>query len=173
MKQAFAVLVIPFCLAVANAAEPLYSYDCDTPPGHFAQWKRTVSGSETTVTGKLRVVELAKHEKWLPSAGMLLRATGERLPAYGIRLYVSKSSPDEFTLELLKIGGRDPIGSGSIPRTKKALPFSLHLDASGLLKVSFAGIEGSTRLGAFKPATFELNCSTGEFDFTDTAVVEK
>jgi len=80
---------------------------------------------------------------------------------------------DQFTLELLKVGGRDAIGSGSIPRTKDPLSFSLRLDASGTLKVSIAGIAGATSLGEFKPATFELNCSTGDFEFTDTIIVEK
>jgi hypothetical protein len=171
-SQLFAVLA---SLATgAHAADPpSYSYDCDTAAGRYAHWTRTVSGSEITIAGKLRVLELLKHEKWNPVASILLRGTGERPPPFGIRLFVSKASSDQFSLELMKVGGRDAIGTGEIPRTKKPIPFTLHLDSSGTLKVSIAGIESSTTLGTFKPATFELSCSTGDFEFTDTTVVEK
>jgi hypothetical protein len=50
---------------------------------------------------------------------------------------------------------------------------TLRLDAKGLLTAAVAGSEASTQLVDFKPASFEINCSTGEFDFTDVIVREK
>jgi hypothetical protein len=74
--------------------------------------------------------------------------------------------------ELLKIGGHEAMGPGSCSH-QRPMPFTLLLDATGLLKVSLAGVEATTNLGTFKPDSIELSCSTGDFEFTDVVVTEK
>jgi hypothetical protein len=72
----------------------------------------------------------------------------------------------------MKIGGHIAVGKGSISKSKKQIPFTLRLDATGLLTVTVAGAEASAMIGPFQPEVFELSCSTAEFSFTDVIVVE-
>lgn len=157
----------------ASAAEPRHTFECDTPAGHFSYWKRTVSSAELEVSGKIRVKEILKDKKWSSVAFVSLRSRKSPSGDYGLRLYSVANSPGELFLELLKVGGHQAIGVGPIPVTKKPIPFTLSLDADGLLKVTIAGSDTSTPLGAFKPETFELSCSTGDYEFSDVVVTEK
>jgi hypothetical protein len=156
------------------ADESRHAFECDTPAGHFSYWKRSVSSAVLEVSGKVRVNGLLKDKKWSPGANVFVVQRGKDTTAqFGLRLYVVMKTPDMLFLELLKIGGREAIGLGLVPRTSDPVPFTLLLDATGLLKVSLAGMEGSTNLGAFKPDSIELSCSTGDFEFTDVVVTEK
>lgn len=42
-----------------------------------------------------------------------------------------------------------------------------------MLKVTVAGSEASTNVGAFKPNSVELSFSTGDFEFNNVVVTEK
>lgn len=160
--------------AGAFAEEPrAFNYECDTPAGHFSYWNGTVSGGEIEISGKVTVNDLLKDKKWSPGASITLRDKKERPSRFGIRVYAVMKTPDLVFLELLKVGGHEAIGLGLIPRTKKPIPFTLRLDATGLLKATIAGADASTNLGDFKAASFELGCSTGDFEFTDVTVTEK
>ena len=150
-----------------------YAFECDAPAGHFSYWRRSVNTTEIEISGKLAMEAVHEDKKWNPSANIILRKGTDRSGRFGIRLYVSPKTPGTVSADLLKVGGHDAIGTGSVPHAGKPTPFSLRLDASGLLKVMVAGVEASTMIGPFKPDTFELNCSTAEFNFTDVTVTEK
>lgn len=150
-----------------------YAFECDAPAGHFSYWRRSVSSTEIEVSGNLLMEAVHEDKKWSPIANIVLRKGKDRNGRFGIRLYVSAKTPGAVSVDLLKVGGHDAIGSGSIPHPSKPTPFSLRLDASGLLKATVAGVETSTMIGPFNPDTFELSCSTAEFTFTDVTVTEK
>jgi len=153
--------------------EVRYAFECDTPATHFSYWRRSVSSTAIEISGKVALGVLREDKKWIPVASVILRKGRDRNGRFGIRFYVSAKTPDKVSLELLKVGGHDAIGAGSIPMTKKPIPFSLRLDASGLLTATVAGAETSTMLGPFKPENLELSCSTAEFNFSDVTVTEK
>jgi hypothetical protein len=173
-RIALACLATALPLVCAAADEVRHDFECDTPAGHFSYWKRSVSGSEIEISGKVTVNELRKDKKWSPAANVFVARRGDdRTSQYGLRLYAIMKTPDLVFLELLKVGGRDMIGLGPIPRTDKPVPFSLKLDAAGTLTVTVAGSEASTNVGTFKPNSVELSCSTGDFEFTNVVVTEK
>ena len=158
--------------AISAAAEtPTHAFECDTPAGHFSYWHRSVTAPAIEIAGRITVNDMLKDKKWSPLASVVLRSGQNR---FGIRFYGVMKTPDMVFLELLKVGGRDRIGLlGFIPRTQEPVPFTLRLEASGLLKVTVADSEASTQLGEFKPESLELSCSTGDFEFTGVTVEEK
>ena len=156
--------------AGAFADEPRHAFECDTPAGHFSYWKRSLSSSTIEVTGKVTVNELLKDKKWSPAMNIVLFEGKAR---YGIHIYGVMKTPDLLFAQMLKVGGHDDLGLGGIiPRTKDAIPFTLSLGSDGILKATLAGTEATTSLGSFKPDSFEISCSTGDFEFTDVVVKE-
>jgi hypothetical protein len=167
-------LAVAAPLICAAADNPRHAFECDTPAGHFSYWNRSVSSREIEITGKVTVNETLKDKKWSPAVAMLFRGGKDQSAPFGLRIFAIVKTPDMLFTELLKVGGRDPIGLGGVlPRTRNPIPFKLKLDATGLLKVEVAGIEASTQLGDFKPESFELSCSTGDYEFTDVTVTER
>ena len=157
--------------AGAFADVPRHAFECDTPAGHFAYWKRSLSATDIEVAGKVTVNELLKDKKWSPVTNIVMVAGNVR---YGLHLYGVMKTPDLLFAEMLKVGGHDSLGlDGVIPRTKDAIPFALRLSPDGTLKVTLAGSEAKTSLGSFKPDLLEISCSTGDFEFTDVTVTEK
>jgi len=157
-----------------NARDPVkHEFECDTPAGHRSYWSRSVNSKEIEISGKVALAEERDHERWLPVAFIVLRDDDDRDKGYGIRLYVSRKTPNAINMDLRKLGGHIDIGTGSISNSSRPIPFSLKLDASGLLQAKVAGKEASTMLGAFVPKAVELSCSTAEFHFTDIKVTEK
>jgi hypothetical protein len=167
----FGLLLLSGTAFAADA--PRYAFECDTPGGHFSYWKRTVSSGEVEISGKVTVNDLIEDKKWSPGAHVFLRAGKEKPVTYGLRVYALLKMPDILFLEILKVGGREKIGLGLIPRTKDPIPFSLSIDSAGMMKATVAGAEASADLGNFRPEWMELSCSTGDFEFTDVSVNEK
>ncbi len=118
-----------------------------------------MTSTEIEVSGKLAMEAEHEDKKWNPIANIVLRKGKDRNGRFGIRLYVSAKTPGTLSADLLKVGGHDAIGTGSVPHAGKPTPFSLRLDATGLLKVTVAGVEASTMIGPFNPDTIELSCS--------------
>jgi hypothetical protein len=168
-----AVMVALLLPAFALAADaPTYGFECDTMAGHFSSWTRSVTTKEITVKGSIAVNEIRPDKKWVATASVLLRGDARHRDSYGIRLYVPSKEPDIVVVELLKIGGNSPIGAASIPRTKKALPFTLALTPTGTLKATLGDGAASVELGAFTPGKIVLGCSTGDFSFADVGIAE-
>ena len=172
-RIALPVLATAFPLGCFAGDPVKHEFECDTPAGHRSYWNRSVSSKEIEISGKVALAEERDHERRLPVAFIVLREDDDLDKGYGIRLYVSRKTPNAINLDLRKIGGHIDIGKGSISHTRRPLPFSLKLDANGLLKAKVAGQEASTMLGPFAPKAVELSCSTAEFQFTEIKVIEK
>jgi hypothetical protein len=172
-RVALGWLTLATPLICAAADEPRHAFECDTPAGHFSHWTRSVSSGAIEISGKVVLNEVREDKKWTTVANVLLRHGKDRGSRFGIRFYTDKETSNLLYVELLKIGGRAPIGTGSTRHSKKPIAFTLRLDATGLLTAAVAGSEASTQLVDFKPDLFEINCSTGDFDFTDVTVSEK
>ncbi|HEV7606613.1 MAG TPA: hypothetical protein VGO61_04715 [Steroidobacteraceae bacterium] len=166
-----AAAALPLSAMAAEGARN--DFECDTPAGHFSSWNRTVSSGAIEISGKVVLNEVREDKKWTTVANVLLRHGKDRAGRFGIRFYTDKETSNLLYIELLKVGGRAPIGTGSTRHSKKPIAFSLRLNASGLLTAAVAGSEATTQLVDFKPDSFEINCSTGDFDFTDVTVSEK
>jgi hypothetical protein len=165
-----AALLLP---AFALAGDtPTYDFECDTLAGHFSNWTRSVATKGITVKGSIAINEIRPDKKWTAAASILLRGDAKHREAYGIRLYVSSKEPDIVVVELLKIGGNSPIGAASIPRTKKAQPFTLTLTPTGTLKATVGDGTAAVELGAFTPGRIAFGCSSGDFSFADISIAE-
>lgn len=163
--------LLAFAGAVSAAEPPRQTFECDTPAGHFSYWNRTVSAAKIDITGTLTVNELRKGDKWNPTALVSLDGADEKT-GFGVRVYVlPKVDKDTFFLEVLKPGGSDKLGLGVMPATGKPLPFAIHFDA-GQVKVSLGGFDAAVPAGDFKPASIQLSCSTGDFEFKDFVIQE-
>jgi len=146
MKAAIGMLIAMTSFATpALADEQGYSFECDATAGYFSYRKLTVSSGDVEVTGKITVNGLLedKDKKWSPGAQVFFRSGKEKPLRYGLRIY---ATPEVLFLELLKVGGREKIGLGSIPRNQEPIPFTLRIDSGGLLKATVAGAEASANL---------------------------
>ena len=172
-RVALGWLAVATPLICAAADDPRHDFECDAPAGHFSYWTRSVSSGAIEISGKVVLNEVREDKKWTTVANVLLRHGKDRAGRFGIRFYTDKQTSNLLYIELSKIGGRAPIGTGSTRHSKKPIAFTLRLDTTGLLTAAVAGSEASTQLVNFKPDSFEINCSTGDFEFTDVTVSEK
>jgi hypothetical protein len=167
-------LVAAGLLAIAEivgAAEPVrQTFECDTLPGHFSFWNRTVTSAPIGITGRLIVNELRKDKKWSPVAQVVLLGGEDGKARFALHLTSFSKTPEFFFLNLDTPSGKTKLGLGIIPSTEKTVDFSMRLDAGGQLEVSLAGNKTSVAVGAFKPAKLELSCSTGDFEFSDFVI---
>jgi hypothetical protein len=173
MKRTIPLVAGLLALAGASlAAEPSrHNYECDTPAGHFGYWNRTVPASTLDITGSLTVNEVRKDGKWIPTSLVVLQSADKKT-SFGVRLFALPKIKDMYFLEIVKPGGNEKLGLGLVPATHDPLPFAIHFDGSGQLRVSLAGFDASTPVGDFKPASVELSCSTGDFEFKDFVIEE-
>jgi len=154
----------------AASEPPKQDFECDTPGGHFSYWKRTVTGGPIDITCTLTVNELRKDGKWTPTVHVLLK--GGDKASFGVHLFTVAKADKMFFIEFMKPGGNEKLGLGFVPSTQDPIPFEIHLDASGQVRVSFAGSEASAPAGEFKASELQLSCSTGDFEFKDFVVRE-
>ena len=68
------------------AEEPVHSFACDTPPGHFSDWTQSLSPGPVEITGTLTVNELRTDTKWSPVAGVMLDGGADGRTSFGVRL---------------------------------------------------------------------------------------
>jgi len=173
-RIAIACLITALPVLCVAGDEVTYTFECDTPAGHFSYWTRSVSSTEIEVSGNVTLNAMLTDKKWSPTVLAAFRGDKAHPKQYGVHVWGIAKTPEFLFVELLKVGGSDRIGLGVIPNRKEPIPFSLRLEASGLLKVTVAGSDASTELGGdFKPKSFELSCSTGDFEFKDVTVKEK
>jgi len=166
---------LAFCsLAVSGACfaeEPVHSFECDTPPGHYSHWTQSLSPGPVEITGTVTVIELRADKKWSPLASIVLNGGTDGKTSVSLRLSAILKVNDMFFVEMRSPNGPERIGlGGMIPRTQDPIPFSVALDAGGKLVVKIAGSEASTDVGAFQLQGLTLNCSTGDFEFKDVTI---
>ena len=169
------ILLATCLLAIAGTSgatdAPRQNFECDTLAGHFSYWNRTVSAATIDVAGTLTVNELRKDKKWTPTALVVLEGADGKA-RFGIHLYTIPKITDMYFIEIVKTDGNEKLGLGLVPSTKDPLPFALHLDGNGQLRVSLAGFDATTPVGNFKPSSVQFSCSTGDFEFKDFVIQE-
>jgi len=141
-------------------------FDCDVPAASFSEWNRTTSMTTLKVVGTIQLIQTRQDERWLPGANVFLRGRDDKTSA-GLQLVVTRDEPDKLRVALLQGSGGAP---DRIVFTSKAwkdapLPFSLELDAQGLLTAVVAGVSSSRQVSGFEPHKLALGCSTGQFKF--------
>jgi len=179
MVRASCVISLAMLTACASpamregAAEENY-FDCDVPAASFSEWNRTTSATTLKVAGTIQLIQTRDDERWIPGANVFLRGRDDKTSA-GLQLFVTGDAPDKLQVSLLQ-------GSGGAPDrtvfTAKAwkdtpLPFSLELDARGLLTAVVAGVSSSRQLSGFELHKLALGCSTGQFKFEKVFVTAR
>jgi hypothetical protein len=154
-----------------SSASEAYYFDCDTPPGKFSEWNRTIAAKTLHATGTIELKESRHDPRWYPVGSVWFVASGEFDEA-GIQAFVAPDSPDYLQVRLAKTVPRvDAPIFVSLIWKDVPIPFSLSLSASNVLTATVAGKTQSITLAAFAPAKFSLACSTGDFHFKDVRVV--
>jgi hypothetical protein len=156
-------------LIAGTAADARISVDpatgrvtCESRAGQFSQ--RTVAGraAEGPLAARIRLVTPAPSARWVPAAGFLFRAPGDRNAGVQIAL-----SPDDTSVMLvgLRLPGRaELIQFGSFPADRSML-VSTSLSADGWLTVTVAGRTERRRVRLRDPIEPKLHCNSGIFEF--------
>jgi hypothetical protein len=158
--------------SAALADERVFSFECDTPPGHYSSWTVTTKSPAITLTGTLRINEIRQEKKRVGVVNVYFKGGVDGKSAFGFRAYDADRNGSLF-LKLLKPGGHDDFAGKPLKAGNKKIPFRLELSAAGTLRARVGDEERSTELGAFVPRTIDLGCSTGDFSFGDLRIVEK
>jgi len=164
-----------FALAAGSAAlaeERVFTFECDTPPGHYSSWTATTKATALTLTGTLRINEIRQEKKRVGVVNVYFKGGPDGKSAFGFRAYDADRNESLF-IKLMKPGGHDDFAGKPLKAGSKKIPFRLELTSSGTLRATVGDEERSTELGAFVPRTIDLGCSTGDFSFGDLRIVEK
>lgn len=161
-----------FATTLAHADERTYDFDCDAPAGHNSSWIASTTASAVVITGTFRVHELRNDKKYLSAAYVYFFGGKDGKTRFGFRAVDVDNEQKKLHLELLKPGGHLDFGDDSLKAGKK-MSFRLELSATGTLSVDVGGAKQTTELGAFKPDSVYLGCSTGDFSFDAVRIDEK
>jgi hypothetical protein len=150
---------------------PVHQFECDTPPGHYSYWTRSLSSGDISVEGTIAVNELRADKRWHPTVliSFSSNSPGERI---GLQIYTLGSGSDELHLRVLLPGKDNEELFATISRTEKLVPFTVSLSSSGTLKVTAAGHEHSAEVKGFTAEKLQLSCSTGDFEFQQIRVTD-
>src|SRR5262245_36632744 len=85
-----------FALSAGAAETPAHQFDCDTPSGHYSQWKMSLVADQATIKGTVKVLELRKEAQWNPGAHVYLYGAGDALI---VGLVLSIDSGDQSKLQ--------------------------------------------------------------------------
>ena len=154
-----------------SASAESYYFDCDTPPGEFSDWNRTIAAITIRATGTIELTKPRKDPSWYPAATVSFIGPKESGKA-GIQAFVAPDSPDDLQVRLVK--SSPPVSAPVFALLKwkdGPIPFSLSLSGSNLLSATIGGKTQSMSVANFAVEKFSLTCSTGEFYFKDVTVV--
>jgi hypothetical protein len=165
-----AAVLLSACVTRPPRQTETYYFDCDVPEGRFAEWNRTVKGSEVHVSGIIELIEPRRDPTWRPVANVFV--TGKDSSFYaGLRLTVDWDSQDSVHVSL--IGTTGAVGGDaliSLPWRGETIPFSLVLTHSGELTVRAGDGSRAVHVSQFEPQNVRLSCSTGQFKYRDVSV---
>jgi hypothetical protein len=170
--RAIVAVIGGFGAVPALADDRTFSYECDTPGGHYSSWSMTTQAPALVVTGTLRLNEMIADKRWTTVVNVYIRGGDDGKTTYGFRAYDVDRQQKSLHLELLKPGGHEDIGGDPMRKGQKPVKFRLELSATGTLRATVGGAEKSTELGSFKPQKIELGCSTGDVSFADVRIEE-
>ena len=180
MKSSIAIFAVTLAIGLSGeAAGRGITYDCDTAPGPFSELLLPAPASHFSVSGNIKVNQLASHEKWAPTArvrvGSRPSAPGAPLGTYGgldLTAVPGKSvsvAADAVQLFTFQGSGTqdEPIRTSFQP-TGSAQPFRLNFDGRSVA-VTIGSVSRSYPLVITDPV-IQVVCSTGEFLLTDVEI---
>lgn len=163
----------------AHAAGRGITYDCDTAPGHFSELVLPAPSTAFTVTGNIKVNNIAKDKKWAPIArvriGSAPAGPGAAPSAFGgFELTALPGKSVSLLLDTVQAlsfdaSGRDTeIIAASLQSTGAVQSFRLAYDGRSVA-VTIGTETRSYPLTTSEPVV-QVICSTGEFLMTDLRV---
>jgi hypothetical protein len=170
---ACAVERAPTQSAPQKAAEEHY-FDCDVPPATYSEWRRTTSSATLKVAGTIQLIRPREDKQWVPGANVFLMSRDEK-KTVGIQFSVQSYASDKLQVKLLSGSGKSMDTPAFAARAwrEESLPFSLYLDANGLLTAEFAGVSSSRQVDGLDLHEVALGCSTGQFKFQHVFITEQ
>jgi hypothetical protein len=135
---------------------------CATAAGHYLQRAVASRAAGGRLAARIRLVAPAPSARWVPAAGFLFTAPGDRNAGVQIAL-----SPDDSSVMLVGLrlpGNPELIQLGSLP-ADISVPLSVSLSADGLLVVTVGRRVERRRVRLRGPIEPKLHCNSGTFEF--------
>lgn len=179
-----ASIVLTFAAAAEQAQAGGINYDCDTAPGHFSELAIPVPAAPATISGKLKLNQIAKDPKWAPLIRLTLASPSEpgQTPAESVGFKLTalpaskvglKSANKNAVVQFLQWDERH--GEREVEHelfgmtdTMPVHDFSLSFDGQSVT----AAIDGQRQrmpISASEPVA-RIICSTGDFLITDLTI---
>jgi hypothetical protein len=148
-----------------------YYYDCDTPGGHFSDWNRTVAQSAIDIHGFVQVIEPRQDAHWVPAANIVLYAA-DKTKSVALSFIMPRFDAEQIQPTLKNyINSSTDDTIPSLAWKSGPIPFDVTLSKEGVFTITTDSESRSQSIGNFRPATFALSCSTGQFKFTKVSAV--
>jgi len=148
-----------------------YYYDCDTPGGHFSEWNRTVAQSAIDIHGFVQVIEPRQDAHWVPAANIVLYAA-DKTKSVALSFIMPRFDAEQIQPTLKNyINSSTDDTIPSLAWKSGPIPFDVTLSKEGVFTITTDSESRSQSIGNFRPATFALSCSTGQFKFTKVSAV--
>jgi hypothetical protein len=168
MKSALTTALMCTCVLCAPAlfaATPVFDFDCDSPLGHYSQWKAAHSADTVRIAGTIRVLELRRQDEWVPGAHVYVYGAGGKT-LMGLILSIDKADPTKIRASVLGPATRQS-GEPFVSATWKdvSIHFELELGTSGLFTFSVNGNSHTVSVPGFVPTAVGLRCTSGDFVF--------
>ncbi len=173
MRNAFVVagLFIGLLRAANVLAEaPRSQFDCDTPSGHYSQWKMTHVAEAARIRGTVKVLELRKEALWNPGAHVYLYSADGSL-VVGLILALDKADQTKLQVSAIERGSRtlnEPFAS--VPWKDREITFQMETNGSAAIRMSVDGISHDIEVAGFAVSAVGLRCTSGNFLFTAVSV---
>lgn len=185
-KVIIAGIALSITPAAGHAETQGITYDCDTAAGHFSELALPLPSGNVTVSGKLKVNQIAKDPEWAPTVRLALAASAQpgrppsdlagfqlmALPAGKLGLKSKdKNAVAQFLQWDERRGGQavehEPFG---LTDGSPVYDFSLRFDGQSVLG-TIGGQEQRIAFAASNPVV-RIICSTGDFLITDLRIAE-
>ncbi|QHD67868.1 hypothetical protein GS397_13035 [Sphingobium yanoikuyae] len=174
-KASLTILCTAIGLVAMPCAAQTFTYDCDTPGGHFSKLENVANGPDYAITGEVDPRRLYGGSDWLPTALISLNSADGRQQV-GIRLLANRPETEDARQGVVRFVTYQKVDSA--PQEGEALatvslgtavPFSLMLtEGEAIVKVGTVEKRLSFKRGD-KPLA-RVTCSSGEFVFTNLAM---
>jgi len=161
-------------------------YDCDTAPGHFSQLALPVPSNGATITGKLKLNQIAKDDEWAPIARLSIAeaAAPGRLPddlagfvltvLPAAKIGLKSKDKDAVAQYLVWHESHDGKATAHMPfgltDASPTYDFQLRFDGKSVT-TSVGGEKTSMTIAAPHPV-LHIVCSTGDFLISDLLISE-
>lgn len=174
-KASLTILCTAIGLVAMPCAAQTFTYDCDTPGGHFSKLENVANGPDYAITGEVKVRRLYGSSDWLPTA-LISLASADGRQQIAIRLLADKPETEDarqgevsFTT-FLKVDGVVQEGKPlAMVALGTAVPFSLRLTEGDAI-VKFGTVEKHLPFKRGDKPLAMVACSSGEFVFTNLAM---